>query len=301
MIENKKSTPIVSVAVITYNQENFISQTIEGILMQKTTFPFEILISDDCSTDNTRNICLEYKQKYPDFIRLHLPEKNMGSMPNFMYTLGVCTGKYVALCEGDDYWIDENKLQKQVDFLEQNPEFSLSSHNSVILAHNGKMLYNPPLDASTYSTKDLIDSDWGIMTASIVFRREYLYFPDWFQHVKNGDYALQLLLSTKGKINYIPEYMSVYRRHAGGITSQFNPFFSTKALYILLSYFNKETNNKYKSNIRQKLHRMYKVYAKTAKESNLKRQYIGLQSSYFFSKFRVDIFSILSRFSIFQK
>lgn len=301
MEKNKLSEPLVSIAVITYNQEKFISQTIDGILMQKTSFPIEIIISEDCSTDNTRKICIDYYEKYPEIIKLNLPETNMGSMPNFIYTLNLCKGKYIAICEGDDYWIDENKLQRQVDFLESNPDFSLSAHNSLTLGHNGKMIYNPPLDRTVYTTTDIIGLNWSIMTASIMFRRSDLSIPEWFKKVKNGDYALQLILSTKGKINYIPEYMSVYRRHAGGLTANFPPFFSAKTIYDLLKFFDKETNKKYHSDINKKLEDTYRNYRQTAKENRLRKQYIGLSIAYCFSKMGIDTFSIISRMSFFQK
>lgn len=300
-MDNNNQDIMLSVCMVTYNHEKFIEQAINGILSQKFCFKLEIVIGEDCSTDNTRQLCIQYKEKYPDIIKLNLPQTNQGAQPNFIDTYKLCTGKYIALCEGDDYWTDENKLQKQVDFLEQNPDFSLSSHNSAILAHNGNLLYDPPLDKTVYTTENLIDLDWGIMTASIVFRRSEFYFPDWFKDVRNGDYALQLLLSTKGNINYFPEYMSVYRRHLGGITSQFNPFSSTKTLHLLLNAFNEETGYKYNSNIKRKLCRIYKGYATTAKNNKLRRQQIALQLIYCFSKLGIDILPTISNLSVFKK
>lgn len=102
--------PLVSVCMITYNQSLYIKQAIEGVLMQETDFPFEFIISDDCSTDSTRKICQYYKELYPDKITLLLPEKNLGISDNFYTTLFSATGKYIAFCEGDDYWIDSHKL-----------------------------------------------------------------------------------------------------------------------------------------------------------------------------------------------
>jgi len=111
--------------MITYNHETYISDAIEGVLMQKTTFPFELIIGEDCSTDNTRDICIEYQNKYPNIIKLNFPEKNMGVLHNFTNTLKSGNGKYIAFCEGDDYWIDSSKLQEQVNFLESHSDYGL--------------------------------------------------------------------------------------------------------------------------------------------------------------------------------
>ena len=108
--------PLVSIASITYNHEKFIAQAIDSFLMQETDFDFEIIIGEDCSTDDTLKIIKEYKAKYPDIIKLITSESNVGMMTNFIRTLEACSGKYIALCEGDDYWTDTLKLQKQVNF-----------------------------------------------------------------------------------------------------------------------------------------------------------------------------------------
>lgn len=103
---------MVSICMITYNHEPFIREAIEGVLMQQSTFPYELVIGEDYSTDRTRDICIEYQQKHPDKIRLLLNEKNLGVMPNFIQTLNACSSKYIALCEGEDYWTDPLKPQE---------------------------------------------------------------------------------------------------------------------------------------------------------------------------------------------
>lgn len=121
----ESSEVLVSVFMITYNHENYIEHAIEGVLMQKTSFPIELIIGEDCSTDNTRKIVREYEGRYTEIIKAQYPEKNRGMNNNFLTVLQSARGKYIALCEGDDYWTDPLKLQKQVDFLEANPEYSL--------------------------------------------------------------------------------------------------------------------------------------------------------------------------------
>src|SRR3954467_10474897 len=126
VISNRPSDaarPKVSVAMITYNHEAFIAQAVESVMMQETGFPYELVISDDCSSDRTRQLAREFQRRYPDRIRLLLPETNLGMMNNFVQTLRACTGDYIALLEGDDYWLDAAKLEKQARLLDAPPEF----------------------------------------------------------------------------------------------------------------------------------------------------------------------------------
>ena len=130
--------PLVSIEIITYNHAPFIRQCIEGVLMQKTTFPYELVIGEDCSTDGTREIVLDYAQKYPEIIRVITSESNVGAFENEKRAYFACRGKYIAICEGDDYWTDPDKLQKQVDFLEEHPDYSMCCHASKIIVENKK-------------------------------------------------------------------------------------------------------------------------------------------------------------------
>lgn len=297
--------PLVSICCITYNHESFIGDAIEGFLEQEINFPIEILIHDDASTDNTRNIIESYKNKHPNLIRTFYQTENQYSKgirsisATFLFPNG--KGKYIALCEGDDYWIDKKKLQKQIDFLEQNPDYSISSHSAVVLGHNKKMIYEPHLEQETFSTEEIISRNWSIMTASLVFKKEFTNFPEWFRSVKNGDYAMQLLLSIKGKVNYMPEYMSVYRRHMGGLTIQFKPYYATEAMYFLLNNFDKETKKKYHSFIEGKMIKIYCHYMTVAKENNLRKQYIGLFLLHKSAKIGFNIFPVISRIPYFRK
>lgn len=269
--------PLLSVALITYNQEEFIAECIEGMVSQKTHFPFEIVIGEDCSTDGTRAICLAYKEKYPELIRLAFPEHNLGMMGNWIHTINSCTGKYIAICEGDDYWIDKHKLQKQVDFLEANTDYTLCSTGSQMLAHMYGHYYNVDIKKDTLETVDILEEDWGIMTATIVFRKDALVIPEWFKKVKNGDYSLQLLVSLKGKIKCLPEHTSVYRQHMGGISNSLTAFNQATWLLYLLWEFNEYTDKTYLSEIKIKIRRVYKNQLRFAKENKLRRAYWKLR------------------------
>jgi glycosyltransferase involved in cell wall biosynthesis len=121
-------TPLLSIVTITYNHEPFIAKTIEGVLMQQVNFPIELIIAEDCSTDGTRAICQQYAEQYPALIRLITSESNVGAIANERRAMLAARGKYIAFCEGDDYWTDPLKLQKQVDFLESHLDYSVTFH-----------------------------------------------------------------------------------------------------------------------------------------------------------------------------
>lgn len=209
--------PLVSILCATYNQKDFIAQTIEGFLMQKVSFPIEIIIHDDASTDGTAEIVKEYAAKHPDIIKPILQTENQHSKrnpiwKNFIYP--AAKGKYYADCEGDDYWTDPNKLQRQVDFLESHPDYSLSTENGTVLYTNTNVA-RPFSDEPEHdvSLEDLLIRR-RFPTASAVYRSEFL--PEFLQSKQPGfDTAMWAYLSTKGKIHFNPVISSVYRRGCG--------------------------------------------------------------------------------------
>lgn len=212
---------LCSVLMITYNHEKYIAQAIDSVLMQRTNFDFEIVIGEDCSTDRTREIVLEYKAKHPDKIKLLLQEKNVGIHKNFTQTILSCKGKYIALLEGDDYWTDEYKLQRQVDFLENNPDFVLCFENTIDQNEisNENKISDPNFDVLVL--KDLIRDGWFMRTGSIVFRNNVIkQFPEWYFKYRSTDYILHILLAQHGKIKFINQRSSVYRINEGGITQK---------------------------------------------------------------------------------
>jgi len=158
--------PVVSCIVTTYQHRNYIKDCLDGILMQKTNFPFEIIIGEDESTDGTRDICIEYAKRYPDIIRLFLNSRNnnitLNEMPsakfNFIYAFNMCRSMYVSLCEGDDYWTDPLKLQKQVDYMENNPGCVMCTHAAVKIDINGNKIgiVRPNIGDRTYTFEDVI-------------------------------------------------------------------------------------------------------------------------------------------------
>ena len=225
MITAKIEIPFVSICCITYNHAKYIGDAIEGFLMQKTTFPIEILIHDDASTDNTANIIREYERQYPNLIKPIYQTENQYSKKTINIwadiTFPSARGKYIALCEGDDYWTDPCKLQKQIDFLEANPDFAICFHKVKILK-NGRLIkdYITHVTKDVTTIEDLAVTNY-IHTPSVVFRNELIKeFPKWYYESPIGDYPLHLLNAQYGKIKYIDEVMAVYRIHKGGIYSQ---------------------------------------------------------------------------------
>lgn len=210
----------VSCHVITYNHINYITKCIDGILMQKTNFDFEIIIGDDLSTDGTREILERYAIQYPNLIKLNLrAERGLGipGKENFVSTLEMCSGEYITLCDGDDYWTDPHKLQKQVDFLEAHPDYVLCFHKVKILKPNGELVEDfitkVPENYETQETLARLGN--YIHTPSVVFRNVIKEFPPEFSLSPIGDYFLYMLLSEYGKLKYLEEEMAVYREGVG--------------------------------------------------------------------------------------
>jgi len=193
--------------------------------MQETSFPFEIIVHDDCSTDGTTDIIREYERQYPQLIKPIYQSENQFSKGIKIFAAYVwpkTRGKYIAACEGDDYWIDPYKLQKQFDFLEGHPECSMCAHNNgVIIGENETIIgqKNPPGQKQFYDLNDVLGGHpWH--TSTIVYKKEILNsFPDWYGKLLGGDWQLYIIAAQQGSIGYIDEVMSIYRVHPGGIWS----------------------------------------------------------------------------------
>lgn len=207
----------VSVTIITYNQEKFIRQTLDSVLMQEVDFQYEIVIGEDCSTDGTRSILLEYQARHPDKIRLLLAERNQGLVRNFMDTYGACRGEYVATLDGDDYWTSPRKLRKQVEFLDSRRDLSMCFHSVTMVFEGGSKpsrIY-PQLVEGTYGLEDLLRSNF-IPTCSVMFRNGVFgEFPDWYPSFRfMEDWALYALIAEHGNLGFLNEPMGVYRFHS---------------------------------------------------------------------------------------
>jgi glycosyltransferase involved in cell wall biosynthesis len=216
------SRPLVSVIMMAYNHEEYIGEAINGVIMQQCPFDIELLLGEDASTDRTRELCIDYQRRFPKTIRLIVSDRNVGMHRNFFRLFCRARGRYIALCEGDDYWTSNCKLAQQIAFMMANPECSFTFHNANIL--NGKRLsrrrfINRELRNVTLST--IIEKDWFIPTASMVCDSGKMGpYPAAMLDYPSGDLALQVFLAAKGTVKYLPNVMSVYRRTTSNMTHE---------------------------------------------------------------------------------
>lgn len=217
MNETAYLIPKVSVVMITYKHEEFIAEAIEGVLMQEVNFDLELIIADDCSPDKTEYVVREYVATNPKghWIRYTRHKSNKGMMSNFIWALEQAKGQYIALCEGDDYWTDPLKLQKQVDFLERNKDYQACAHEVEILTHEGMKANKKK--KNTYYVEDFF-SESHLNTCSFLYRNNITLENQHFAAII-GDLVLFILCAKKGNIHFINETMAVYRMTGHGVYS----------------------------------------------------------------------------------
>ncbi len=210
----------VSVCMTTYNHERYIAQAVDSVLAQHVSFPIEIVIGEDRSTDRTQEILREFAERHPETIRLKLGEHNVGGKANFIATKARCRGQYIAMLEGDDYWTDADKLQRQVDALDAHPEWAMCFHPCACLYEDGLQgipIYPIDWTKPVATIEDLFSSNF-LPTSAVLFRnRLFPDFPDWFRDLLIGDWPLHILNAVHGDIGFMPEIMSAYRVHRAGI------------------------------------------------------------------------------------
>ena len=240
-----KSEILVSACIITYNHENYIEECIKGALGQEIK-NYEIIIGDDCSNDNTSEICQKYADLYPDIIKYQRRIENLGMIGNWLTTLKNAQGKYIAICEGDDYWTDPLKLQKQVDFLKENEDFVITGHDAKVIDSIGNLVKESQLpesvkrDASSYELK----KGFWISTLTMCFRNVITEYPKELYEVTNCDTFLTSLLGNHGNYKYMKNVeKGAYRLHEGGIWSAER---SVKRIKHHINTFNQLSNYYYR-------------------------------------------------------
>lgn len=218
--------PLISVCLITYNHEKFIEQALDGILIQETSFPFEVVISDDLSTDNTRTIINEFIQKNSCGWNLVNHTENVGMHRNWERAIRTCKGKYIALLEGDDYWSDPLKLQKQIDILEADNNLSICCSNAGVELIDSEKKHSDYVQKGQgiYTLIDLIEGAF-MPTCTVVFRNGLLpeTLPKSYYAAPMADYPIHLLNALHGDIFYLNEVTVVYRLHEAGEWGRLNP------------------------------------------------------------------------------
>ncbi len=216
----KTSRPLVSIICVTYNQEKYIAQALESFLVQETNFDFEVLVHDDASTDKTPKILKKYAQKYPAIIKPIFEKKNQysrGKTDFIKHMHESAKGKYLAQCEGDDYWTDPTKLQRQVDFMEEHSDYSMCFHPVEVVfdKNEEKNFINPsPKPGNKFTVEELLKANF-IQSNSVMYKKQtYKNVP---HDVTPLDWYISLYHAQFGKIGFINRVMSVYRRHQGGL------------------------------------------------------------------------------------
>lgn len=253
---NKSVTPLVDIALITYNHERYVGQAIESVLAQQTEFAYRLIIGDDCSTDNTPAIIRSYAEKYPNRIKMMLDSEHRGPIHRErvgIKVLDICNAKYVAFLDGDDYWTDPSKLQKQVAFLETHPDFAICYHNARMFYEDGSREtanWLPPDHKEVSTLEDLLFDNF-IPTPSVVFRRGLLgELPDWFFTLTIADWPIHIMNAQHGKIEYINEVMASYRVHDKGTWSSRNQVDRGLEVIAMLDHINVYLGLKYKKQVR---------------------------------------------------
>lgn len=243
------SKPLVSVICLTYNQDKYVRDCLEGFVMQQTSFPYEVLVYDDASTDKTADIIREYAAKYPNIFKPTLYVKNNYSQGlgyvGFYAGIKTAKGKYIAYCEGDDYWIDPEKLQKQVDFLEAHPNYEVCAHEVRIRSdHNKKidgMLFSQfeknlfiSVKRKYYNFDDMLTGNI-FHISSMMYRNFPIELPRWMHKISAGDMILFRLIAEKGDLYRMTDVMSVYRDHTDSLTNSHSEYHSAVRYILKLS------------------------------------------------------------------
>lgn len=270
------TNPLVSIVCLTYNEEEFVRDCFDSFLMQKTSFPFEVMVYDDASTDSTPSIIQEYATRYPTIFKPILYKEN-----NFKKGLGFlgvregfrdARGRYIAYCEGDDYWCDEHKLQKQVDFLEAHPEYEVCAHetrirNDYYPSEDGRLFstfdVNLFLDRTKQNVYTFTDTLTGNIfhISSMMFRKINFVWPSWINQIKAMDMVIFMLQAEHGNVYFMRDIMSVYRSRKNSVTSSGGDFKSAITFYDasikILRLMNRYWNRKYQHLIYPIISRYY--------------------------------------------
>lgn len=235
---------LVSIICTAYNHQKYIKNALDGFLMQNTDFSFEVLVHDDASSDNTPDIIREYESKYPHIIRaIYQKENKYSKGVNIWHDIlfPMAKGKYIAICEGDDYWIDAYKLQKQVGFLESKQTYSMTCSNAIILNGTNELDWTRYNIDSDITPEEMILGGGGyVMTASLVFRKSLLdQFPSCAKECYVGDYPLQIFAAINGKVRWFVEKQVVYRYQT---ESSWTESYLSSSIYKKMDGWNTEIN-----------------------------------------------------------
>jgi glycosyltransferase involved in cell wall biosynthesis len=281
ILGNPSTNPKISICLIIYNHGKFLKPAFDSIISQEFSHSFEIVVSDDGSSDDSQAIIREYSEKYPHLFKSFLHKENLSKKYsqftpgklNFLYGLYQCSGDYVVHIEGDDYFIDNLKLQKQFDFLESRPQYSACFHNAWMkfdseIDENDRLI-NPQDQKKEILPEDLLAEKeiWFMATAAVMFRNKLVRdLPEWFCYSKSGDIPLYVILSEKAPIAYMPDIMSVYRRHLAGQSYTYDNIYDAvfiRSRIYMYDSLNTHFNGRYEALIKPILAEYYLMLAQT--------------------------------------
>jgi glycosyltransferase involved in cell wall biosynthesis len=267
-------TPRVTVALRTYNHAPYIGQALESALAQRTSFPVEIVVGDDCSTDGARDIIVASHRAHPDRIRLVFPERNLGQggRPMVAATIEAARGEFVATLDGDDYWTDERKLQRQVEFLDAHPECSMCFHDVLEVIEDGSRSarrLNESAPAELTGIDDILAGCYIGACSPLMRSAVVKPLPAWFVDMPMGDWQLYVLAAEKGPIGFIPAVMGAYRIHAGGLWNSLDKVAQYEHLLSFYAALDVATEGRLRQRIRRAEGRWH---YKMALELNRRRQ-----------------------------
>jgi len=287
---------LLSVCIITYNHRNYISQAITGALNQVTNFPFEIIIYDDHSFDGTSEICNEFARKYPNLIKYYCNDFNIGPVKNFKKAIKTCCGRFIAICEGDDYWIDNNKLHKQVDFLLQNEDYGMVHSNAHILLNNKKLIKDfykntePFLINNDKVSNAILNKSYPIFTCTTCLRTKFIetYLDDTeYDNFLMADTPLWFEISKVSKVFYLDQSTAIRRLTRGSLSNSHsrkkNLDFLLNGLSCLSYIFNKHNVDlSTQKVVYEETYKNILINAFLAKDYNIyKKYYEELVNNYF--------------------
>jgi len=298
--------PLLSVCLITYNHAKYIRQAIESVLMQQVDFSWELIVADDCSTDGTREILLEYKERYPEFLKLILQKENVGAAKNWIDLITYSQASYIAYFEGDDYWTDPYKLQRQIDFLEGNSEYMVAYHRVDVLGEENASLTLANLavhESYQFGFADSLQGKHGA-SLSMLFRTDVIkQIPiNFISKLAMGDWPLECCCTLLGKGYFLNESMGVYRVHNQGInnTLKKSDFFNSR-VGLAEHLLELPVSQKYRPLLRKFLFRAYILkfvyYLQTQHKTTAAKALLA-SAPYFYMNCLKDDVNWVSRFQI---
>lgn len=249
------ANPVITVVILAYNHEHFIEEAVRSVLAQNVSVPVEILVGEDFSSDHTREVLTTLDRKYPGRLTLRLRDRNLGLSANLQDCRQHARGRYLAILEGDDFWNDPLKLQKQFLAMESHPDWSMCFHACRVFRDDGgRAPYTSPANPpeSPLSLSDLLIEN-RVPTMSVTMFRQGVVTrtPDWHAQLRNGDWALYVLHADHGPVGFLPDVMTNYRVHSGGFWSGWTSFDRWQQTLLLFDCLEQHFEGRYLNEIRQ--------------------------------------------------